>query len=105
MEKKYTLIFDKVIIKQLKKAAKNNQVKEILIKMLDSIEEFGEEAGELLDSQLFIYEVKNIHPPIRLYYQHSKLSNEIKIFEYEMKTSQEKQQNTIEKIKRKLLKS
>ena len=31
--------------------------------------------------------------------------NEIKIFEYEMKTSQEKQQNAIEKIKRKLLKS
>ena len=103
MEKRYNLIFDKVMIKQLKKAAKNNQVKEILTKMLDSIEELGQDAGELLDSQLFIYEVKNMRPPIRLYYQHNKLSNEIKIFEYEMKTSQEKQQSTIEKIK--LLKS
>ncbi len=105
MEKMYTLIFDKVIIKQLKKAAKNNQVKEILTKMLDSIEENGPDAGELLDSQLFIYEVKNMRPPIRLYYQHSKASNEIKVFEYEMKTSSEKQQITIEKIKSKLLKT
>ena len=105
MKKKYTLVFDKVMIKQLKKAAKNNQVKEILTKMLDNIEKSGPDAGELLDSQLFIYEVKNMHPPIRLYYQHSKASNEIKVFEYEMKTSSEKQQMTIEKIKRKLLKS
>ena len=105
MEKRYNLIFDKVMIKQLKKAAKNNQVKEILTKMLDSIQESGPDAGELLDSQLFIYEVKNMRPPIRLYYQHSKSSNEIKVFEYEMKTSSEKQQITIEKIKRKLLKS
>mgnify|MGYP001562024637 CR=1 FL=1 len=104
MIKKYTLVFDKVIIKQLKKAAKNNQVKEILIKMLDSIEENGPDAGELLDSQLFIYEVKNMRPPIRLYYQYNKVSNEVKVFEYEMKTSSEKQANTIEKIKKRLLK-
>ena len=105
MEKRHTLVFDKVMIKQLKRAAKNNQVKEILTKMLDGIEEFGPDAGELLDSQLSIYEVKNMRPPIRLYYQHSKASNEIKVFEYEMKTGAEKQQNTIEKIKKKLLKS
>ena len=105
MEKRYNLIFDKVMIKQLKKAAKNNQVKEILTKMLDSIQESGPDAGELLDSQLFIYEVKNMRPPIRLYYQHNNISNEIKVFGYEMKTSSEKQQRTIEKIKKKLLKS
>ena len=102
MEKRYSLSFDKVILKQLKKAAKNNHIKQILTKMLNSIEEYGPDAGALLDSQLFIYEIKNMHPPIRLYFQHSKELNEIKIFEYEMKTSQEKQQNTIEKIKRKI---
>ena len=32
MEKHYSLIYDKVIIKQLKKAAKNQQIKDILTK-------------------------------------------------------------------------
>jgi len=62
MEKRYTLVFDEVMIKQLKKTAKNNQVKKILTKMLNSIEENGPDAGGLVDSQLFIYEVKNMRP-------------------------------------------
>ena len=101
----YPLIFDEVMIKQLKKVAKNQSVKEILIKMLDKIEERGPDAGELLDSRLFIYEVKNKHPPIRLYFKHNVNSNEIYIFEFEMKTSKKKQQKTIEKIRKKVLES
>lgn len=99
MEKNYTLIFDDVIIKQLKKAAKNQHIKGILTKMLDKLEYLGADAGNLLDSQLFIYEIKIKHPPIRLYFKHNKQTNEIYIFEFEMKTSPEKQQATIEKIK------
>ena len=102
---KYYLVFDDVMIKQLQKASKNNQVKQILIKMLNKLELLGPNGGELLDSKLFIYEVKNKHPPIRLYFKHNLKTNEIYIFEYEMKTSPEKQQNTIEKIKKKVLKS
>ena len=99
----YNLVFDDVIIKQLKKAAKNQHIKEILTKMLDKLEFSGPDAGELLDSQLSLYEVKIKHPPIRLYYKHNKLSNEIYVFEFEMKTSPEKQKATIIKLKKKTI--
>ena len=101
MGKNYTLVFDDVMIKQLKKAAKNQHIKEILTKMLDKLELSGPDAGELLDSQLSLYEVKIKHPPIRLYYKHNKSTNEIYVFEFEMKTSPEKQEATIKKLKHK----
>ena len=101
MEKNYNLIFDDIMIKQLKKVAKNHHIKEILAKMLDKLELSGPDAGELLDSQLSIYEVKLKHPPIRLYFKHNKLTNEIYVFEFEMKTSPEKQKATIKKLKQK----
>ena len=101
MEKHYKLIFDEVMIKQLKKAAKNQHVKNILTNMLDKLEYAGDDAGELLDSQLFIYEIKNKHPPIRLYFKHNTQTDEIYVFEFEMKTSKEKQQSTIGRIKQK----
>lgn len=101
MEKNYTLVFDGVIVRQLKKAAKNNIVKEILTKMLDRLEFLGPDSGDILDSQLFIYELKNKHPPIRLYFKHNKQTNEIYVFEFEMKTSSEKQQQTINKLRQK----
>jgi len=102
---KYSLVFDEIIIKQLKKEAKNNNIKQILSKMFDKLEIVGPYAGELLDSKLFIYEVKNKHPPIRLYFKHKKETDEIYVFEFEMKTSEEKQQRTIEKIKDKLFRT
>jgi len=97
----YTLVFDDVMIKQLKKAAKNQHIKEILTKMLDKLELSGPDAGELLDPQLSLYEIKIKHPPLRLYYKHNKLTNEIYVFEFEMKTSPEKQKVTIIKLKKK----
>lgn len=101
MEKNYSLIFDDVMIKQLKRAAKNQNIKEILTKMLDKLEFLGPDAGNLLDSQLFIYEIKTKHPPIRLYFKYDRQRDEIYVFEFEMKTSPEKQQLTIEKVKQK----
>jgi len=102
MEKRYKLIFDDVIIKQLKKAAKNNQIKTILTKMLDSIELNGPLAGKLLDSKLSVYETKNKHPPIRLYYKCNE-NDQVMVFEFEMKTSKESQQRTLKKIRKKVL--
>lgn len=99
----YKLIFDDVMISQLKKAAKNNKIKQILTKMMDKLEENGPLIGKLLDSRLFLYELKLKRPPIRLYYKHNRISNEIYIFEFEMKTSEEKQRRTIERIKFKIL--
>jgi hypothetical protein len=87
------------MIKQLKKAGRNRKIKEILSKMFDKIELAGSSVGELIDSQLFIYEMKNKHPPIRLYFKHNKGTNEIYLFEFEMKTSEEKQQRTIQRIR------
>jgi len=101
----FHLIFDEVILKQLKKAGRNNSLKILLSKILDKIEELGPRAGKLLDSQLHIYEIKMKSPPIRLYYKHNLLTNEIYVFEYEMKTSEGKQNKTIDKIRRFLLKS
>ena len=65
----FPLVFDDVILQQLQKAGKNQQLKNILSVMLDELEEKGPRAGKLLDSHLFIYEIKNKHPPIRLYYK------------------------------------
>ncbi len=99
----YRLIFDEVIVHQLKKVAKNPNVREILTKAFNRIEKLGPQAGNLIDSQLKLYEIKTKRPPIRLYYKHNLLTNEMYIFEYEMKTSEQKQQSTINKIKDKII--
>ncbi|MBI4148875.1 hypothetical protein HY491_00350, partial [Candidatus Woesearchaeota archaeon] len=54
----YALIFDEVMLKQLKKAGKNMHVRNVLKNMLDKIEVNGPGAGNIIDSQLFLYEIK-----------------------------------------------
>ena len=98
----YNLVFDEVMLNQLKKLEKDAHTKEIISKILDKIEELGPNAGSLIDSRLKIYEVKRKHPPIRLYYKIIEEVKEAYIFEYEMKTSKEKQKGTINKIRSKL---
>jgi len=98
MEKHYQLVFDKIIRKQLVKAAKNNNIKSILTKMLDQLEILGPLAGDLLDSQLHLYECKTKRPPLRLYYKVTQ--NEIYIFLFEMKTRPKKQKDTISRLKK-----
>ncbi len=102
MQKQFVVVFDEVMLKQFKKAGKNQHIRNVLSKIFDKLESIGPSAGKLLDSQLHIYEVKKMNPPIRLYYKHNLATNEIYVFEFEMKTSQEKQKQTIEKIKQKL---
>ena len=97
----YKIIFDKIIIKQLRKAGKNEVIKSILSKSFDKIEELGPRAGKLIDSQLKIYEIKIKRPPLRLFFKHNTKTNEIYVFEYVMKTSEQKQQSAIDKIRRK----
>jgi mRNA-degrading endonuclease RelE of RelBE toxin-antitoxin system len=105
MKKNYELVFDDAILKQLKQTSKNNSLKTLLSKIFDKIEEIGPRAGSLIDPKLFIYEIKMKHPPIRIYYKHNKTTNEIYLFEYEFKTSEKKQDKTIKKIRKKILKS
>ncbi|MEK6967940.1 MAG: hypothetical protein AABX51_04895 [Nanoarchaeota archaeon] len=101
MANKYPLVFDEVMIKQLQKAAKNIQIKTILTKMLNKLEQLGPDSGKLLDSKLFIYEVKIKRPPVRLYFKHNIQTDEIYVFEYEMKTSEDNQQRSINRLRRK----
>jgi len=95
----YTLVFDNVILNQLKKLGKDVHLRKIISKMLDKIEILGPRAGKLLDTRLQLYEIKMKHPPIRLYFKILEAKKEVYVFEYEMKTSQEKQKKTIKKIK------
>ena len=60
--KNYTLVFDDIILNQLKKLGKEADLREIVSKMLDKIEELYPYAGRLLDVKLHIYEVKRKHP-------------------------------------------
>ena len=101
---KFDLVFDEIISKQLRKIAKNLQVKKILSKMFDKLEYRGPSAGKLLDSRLFVYEMKTKHPSIRLYFKYNSTTKEIYIFEFEMKKDKIKQQKIINKIKNKILK-
>ncbi len=102
-EKQFAAIFDEIMLKQLKAAGKNQSIKSVLSQMLDKIETLGPRAGKLIDSRLFIYEIKNKNPPIRLYFKPYKEDNRIYVFQYELKTSELKQQKTIEKIKGKII--
>ena len=54
-----------------------------------------------MEYQTIIYEIKNKHPPIRLYFKHNKETNEVYVFEYQMKTSGLKQKHTIGKLRHK----
>ncbi len=101
MTPRFKVIFDEVMLDQLKKLGKNQELKNRISKMLDKIEELGPRAGKLLDARLSIYEVKSKRPPIRLYFKHVRNTNQIYVFEYEMKTSAARQQATIQKLKEK----
>lgn len=87
---KYQLIFDKVILKQLKKAGKTKKIRDILSKMIDRIELLGPQTGKLLDAKLRLYEMKNEKPSIRLYYK--PYNGKVLLFEFEMKKSENRQE-------------
>ncbi len=104
MEKLYVTGFDPVFAKQWKKLERDKLLKSILKKMLDKIERLGALAGKSLDSQLGLYELKNVHPPIRLYFEYKQLIDKFMVLEFEMKTSEDKQKRTIEKLRDKISK-
>lgn len=95
----FKLIFDEVMLEQLKKLGTDQHIRSLLSKMFDRMEALGPRAGKLIDSHLFLYEMKAKQPPLRLYYKHMLEKNELYLFEYEMKTSKKKQKRTIQRIK------
>ncbi len=101
MGSRFEIVFDAVILGQLKSLGKNPELRGKISKMLDKIEELGPRAGKLLDSKLGLYEVKSKKPPIRLYFKHLVDEDKIYVFEYEIKTSAVRQKKTIGKLKEK----
>ena len=71
--------------------------------MFNRLECEGVSIGKLLDNKFFLYELKIKRPPIRLYFYIS--DKTINIIAYGMKTSKKKQQQLIDKIKKKMLNS
>ncbi len=102
MEKKYVVVFDEIVKDRLQKAIETGNTREIITQWLDELEEQGPNAGKLLDNHIWLYEMKSKHPPLRLYYHYQKAQNKIIIFEFEMKTSSGKQNQTITKLTQRL---
>lgn len=104
MEKCYNVVFDEVVKLKLQKAITKSDYREIIKRWLDELEDNGPTAGKLLDNHVWLYEMKNKHPPLRLYFYHQISTNKIIIFELEMKTSELKQKKSIGKLRHKLSK-
>ena len=98
-EKRFTVTFDEHVKETMEKALVKGNAREIIKHWLDRLEEKGPDAGKLLDSHFWIYEMKNKHPPLRLYYHYQHFPEKIIIFELDMKTSEQKQNITITKIR------
>ncbi len=102
MEPRYEVVFDEVVKVRLQKAIIKSDYREIIKTWLDELEDKGPNAGKLLDNHVWLYELKNKHPPLRLYFYHQKSTDKIIIFELEMKTNEKKQKETIGKLRHKL---
>lgn len=97
----YTFIFDDALSQQLKDLAQEQAIRRLLTKMLNRLELCGPSIGKLIDSHAFIYELKSKLPLLRLYFKHVLQTNEIYIFEFEMKTSSKKQHATLQRLRKK----
>ena len=98
----YQVIFDEVVKDKLHKVITKSSYREIIKHWLDILEQSGPNSGKLVDNHLWLYEMKNKHPPLRLYFYHQKSQERIIIFELEMKTSEKKQKETIGKLRHRL---
>ena len=94
----FNVVFDEVVKIKLEKSISKSEFRDIIKQWLDKLEDQGPAAGKLLDNHIWLYELKNKHPPLRLYFHHHKSTNKIIIFEIEMKTSKQKQQGTITRL-------
>ena len=102
MEPRYEVVFDEVVKVKLQKVITKGNHRGIIKDWLDLLEDKGPVAGKLLDNHVWLYELKNKHPPLRLYFYHQKSTDKIIIFELEMKTNEKKQKETIGKLRHKL---
>lgn len=102
MEKRYMVVFDEVVKEKLQRIIEQSSYRKIVKSWLDDLEDKGPNAGKLLDNHVWLYEMKNKHPPLRLYFHHQKFAEKVLIFEVEMKTSEKRQRKTIDKLRYRL---
>lgn len=102
MSSNYLVVFDEVIKSSLEKIILKGEYRQIIKQWLDKLEDIGPKAGKLLDNHVWLYEIKNKRPPLRLYFCHQESLHKIIIFEVEMKTSKLQQKKTINTIRRRL---
>ncbi len=67
MKEKYLVVFDEEVKKNLQKLILESSSQDLIRRWLDELEKIGPAAGKLLDNHFWLYEMKNKHPPLRLY--------------------------------------
>lgn len=100
----YKIIFDRVIVEQLRELARNRHLKQRINKLFDRLELKGPDAGKLIDFKLHIYDLKTKKPAIRIYYTYTSEKDEINVFEFHLKKGRGNQHRIISKIKNKIIK-
>ena|SRR3989344_1274767 len=94
------MVFDVVVDKKVKKIVekiKDQRFQELFKKCRKRLELLGPRGGQLLNNQYHLFEWKNYHPPLRVYFR-IRTENEIIILSCEYKTSEKKQQETITRL-------
>lgn len=101
MDKKFNLVFDKVILKKLKKT--DNSIRNHISKLFDKLEIVGALAGNLLDAKVNLYELKQLKHAIRIYFLIK--GEDIFVLDFELKKSSKKQKINIFKLIKKFSKT
>lgn len=83
-------------------ARSNGNLYNRIRKLSKKLEEAGVAAGQLLDTEVWLYELKSKRPPIRLYYTASKTGNPVFLIGYELKKDSQQQQKTIVQLSARL---
>ncbi|HLD12100.1 MAG TPA: hypothetical protein VJB87_00735 [Candidatus Nanoarchaeia archaeon] len=97
----FKVVTDKKLEKQLKKI-RDNSLHLLIKKCCSDLESLGPRAGELLNIHVHVYEWKCHRPPLRVYF-HVLPNNDILMLHFEYKTSEKKQQVTIDRLRSELI--
>jgi mRNA-degrading endonuclease RelE of RelBE toxin-antitoxin system len=86
----YSIHFDKRFLHVLHKLHKEAHVLHIYEHLLNKLSTHGPRAGKLLEEHTHLYEAKEKHPPLRLYYTYNKQADTITLLDFDTKNHQKK---------------
>ena len=64
----FIIQYDKKVVHELHKLRHHDDLAATYLHLLQKLEQLGPRAGKLLDEHLHVYEVREKHPPLRLYF-------------------------------------